>query len=82
MKPFFKFFSLLLILSFTTSPVFSGDFQAGGKKTINRPVNEDLYVSRGAILVNARINGDLAAAGGTVTLKTRLVVMCSWVTTI
>jgi cytoskeletal protein CcmA (bactofilin family) len=62
MKPFYFPGTWLFMFLLITSPAFCTTFQGGRDKLITQPVEGDLYV-------NAKINGDLVAAGGTISVN-------------
>jgi hypothetical protein len=59
-------FAMLLLLALNS---YATDAKAGDKVTIQKAVNEDLYITAGTVTINAPIYGDLVVAGGTVTIN-------------
>ncbi len=52
-------------------PALAADFRSGNEVTVasGEVINDDLYVAGGNLRIDGTVNGDLLAAGGTVTIK-------------
>ncbi len=60
---------LLALTLFSYLIACSTDLKAGEEKVISNPIHENLYVAAGSLSIEARIQGDVCAAGNTITIR-------------
>ncbi len=60
---------LIIILCMLPAAALGQQLRYGPSVTIDKPVNEDIYIAGGNITINAPVHGDLVLAGGTVTIN-------------